>query len=99
MYMCICMYIYVSEKNFLKVVYGKPQIQALKKPSKIMKKINEIKILNQKIFTQCKRKEYRKNNRWGSSCCGSVVTNLTSIYEDVGSILGYAQWVKDLALL
>ena len=24
----------------------------------------------------------------GSSCCGSVVTNLPSIHEDVGSILG-----------
>ena len=35
----------------------------------------------------------------GSSHCGSVVMNLTSIYEDVGSILGPTQWVEDPALL
>ena len=34
-----------------------------------------------------------------SSYCGSVVTNLTSIHVDMGSILGLAQWIKDLALL
>ena len=33
-----------------------------------------------------------------SSHCGSVVMNLTSIHEDTGSILGPAQWVKNLVL-
>ena len=40
-----------------------------------------------------------KNARGGGSHCGSVLTNLTSIYEKVGSIPGLAQWVKDPVLL
>ena len=35
---------------------------------------------------------------FGSSCCGSAVMNPTSIHEDVGSIPGFAQWIKDLVL-
>jgi len=35
-----------------------------------------------------------KMNEIGSSHCGSVETNLTSIHEDTGSILGPAPWVK-----
>ena len=39
------------------------------------------------------------NYIFGSSHCGSVETNLTSIHEDGGSIPGLAQWIKDLVLL
>ena len=38
------------------------------------------------------------NENDGSSHCGSVEMNLTSIHEDTGWIPGLTQWVKDLAL-
>ena len=40
-----------------------------------------------------------KNILAGSSHCVSVVTNLTSIHENVGPIPGLTQWFKDPALL
>ena len=45
----------------------------------------------------CERLSVLKE-KFGSSQCGSVVTNLTSVHEDTGSIPGLAQGVKDLAL-
>ena len=39
-----------------------------------------------------------KINCSGSSHHGSVVMNPTSVHEDLGSILGPAQWVKDPVL-
>ena len=35
---------------------------------------------------------------WGSSRCGSAVTNPAKIHEDVSLIPGLAQWVKGLGL-
>ena len=50
-------------------------------------------------FLSLRQKPQIKLRFDGSSHHGSVEMNLTSIHEDVGSIPGFAQWVKDPALL
>ena len=39
-----------------------------------------------------------KMSYWGVPIVAQLVINLTSIHEDVNSIPGLVQWVKDVAL-
>ena len=40
----------------------------------------------------------RQKRNLQSSCCGSVETNSTGVYEEADSIPGLTQWVKDPVL-
>ena len=65
-------------------------VKKIKPHQKKKKKKRDLK------FLVCVLKIKEKTSR--SFCCGSSVTNLTSIHEDMGSIPGLAQWVGDPAL-
>ena len=39
-----------------------------------------------------------ESKNWGSSHCGSALTNPTRNHDIAGSVLGLPQWVKDPAL-
>ena len=45
-----------------------------------------------------KKKKKDKKRVRGSSHCGLVIMNTTSVHEDIGSIPGPAQWVEDPVL-
>jgi len=55
-------------------------------------------VLNVVELDQTSGRSSKKEFSW-SSYCGLAEMNLTSIYEDAGSVLGLTQWSKDQVLL
>ena len=65
---------------------------SLKSPYKLIRKIHL-----EREGKQYKQAVHRIGTL-GSSHCGSMETNLTSVHEDAGTIPGPTQWVEDPAL-
>ena len=69
-----------------------------KKKKKMLSDIQTQKHSPSKNIYSCLSQPSHIFKKCGSSHCGSVVMNLTSIHEDAGLIPRLAQWVEDLAL-
>ena len=56
-------------------------------------------LFSQTVFEELVfQRTFKKNTYWNSRC-GSALTNLISIHENVGLIPGHTRWVKDPLLL